>query len=275
MDRMTRAFRRRVGFPLGTLAFVFLTTYFFFHFSGGAFFSPDFSVVRQFGLNYANPLSFITYTFIHLWVLHLLANMSFVLVFGYIVERRFGVLEFASLYVLGAALAGLFAQGAGLVFENKLYIIVGASGAAFVLLGAALAIRPIHAILAYLALSFFIVPWILSANVVELRERAEVQLADKAEAISVEQARAEDAYDKKEINQTVFTTMNQTLSVERDQTVSDIREIKEARQVERVTPIAETTHINAIFIGALIAFMFRPELLREWHSRISGLSRRL
>jgi len=269
MDRITRAFRRQAGFPLGTLAFVFLTTYFFFRFAGGAFFSPDFSVVRQFGLNYANPLSFLTYTFIHLWILHLLANMAFVLVFGAIVERRLGVVEFVSLYLIGAALAGLFAQGAGLVFEHKLYVIVGASGAAFVLVGAALAIRPLQAIAAYIILSFFLVPAILSVNVVELREKTETVLAEKAETISVEQTKAAEAYQKNEISQTEFAAINQTLAVERNKTVTEIKGINEAKHVEIVTPIAETTHMNAVFIGAVIAFMFRPELTHEWKARIT------
>jgi len=269
MDRITRVFRRRFGIPLGTLAFIIATVYSFFHFAGGAFFSPDFSVVHQYGLNYAHPFTFFSYTFIHLWILHLLANITFIFVFGAIVERRLGVLEFVCLYVLGAALAGLFAQGAGLVFDNKLYTIVGASGAAFVLLGSALVIRPWHSISAYLVLSFFIVPAILSANVVDMRDKAEVQLVEKAQNISVEQAKAAEAFEKKQIDQPTFTAINQTLAVEKSQAVTRIKGITEARHVEAVTPIAETTHINAVFIGALVTFMFRPELLHEWLARIT------
>jgi membrane associated rhomboid family serine protease len=275
MDRITRAFRRRFSIPVGTLAFIIATVYSFFHFAGGAFFSPDFSVVHQFGLNYARPFTFFSYTFIHLWILHLLANITFIFVFGAIVERRFGVIEFVCLYVIGAALAGLFAQGAGLVFDHKMYVIVGASGAAFVLLGAALAIRPWHAIASYLVLSFFIVPAILSANIVDLRDNAQTQLAVKAETISVEQVKVIEAFEKKEIDQPTFTAINQTLAVEKLQTVTQIKGIAEARQVEAVTPIAETTHINAVFIGAMIAFMFRPELLHEWLARITKATHHL
>ncbi len=271
MDRITRAFRRNFGFPVGSLVIAVLSVCIFFHFAGGFFFSPDFSVVQAFGLNYAKPFTFLSYTFIHLWVLHLLANLSFILVFGFLVERRLGLAEFFSLYIIGSALAGLFAQTAGLVFDHKLYIIVGASGAAFVLLGAALMIRPVQAFLAYLVHAWFIVPGVLSVNIDDLRERTERTLALQVEDISLEQQSAVDSYRRGAINQSAFAEVTHSLEIKKNQTVHEIKGINEARQVERVTQISESTHLNAVFIGAVICLMFRPELLREWVARARAL----
>ena len=272
MDRISRALRRNFGFPIGTLAIVFLSTYFFFHFAGGAFFSPDFSVVASFGLDHSNPLTFLTYTFVHLWVLHLLANMSFVFVFGSILEKRFGLGEFLCLYFLGSALAGLFAQGAGMIFDQKVYLIVGASGAAFVLLGAAFVARPVQSLLAYLVLSYFIVPVILSANIDDLRDRSESGLAQQVETISIEQQRTLESFQSGEMDQDTFTSTSKALETEKNQTLTNIKGISQAKMVERVTPIAETTHINAVFLGALICLMFRPEFLMEWAARARSIS---
>ena len=76
----------------------------------------------------------LTAMFLHGGVLHLLFNMYALWLFGPVLERRFGSVSYASLYVAGGLTGGMLYQ---LLGSNA--AAVGASGAIFGLLGALLA----------------------------------------------------------------------------------------------------------------------------------------
>ncbi len=85
------------------------------------------------------PLTLITYTFIHGGWLHLAANMAFMWVFADNVEDAFGHVGFLLLYFL----CGIIAAGAHIVANPDSTVpLVGASGAVSGILGAYLVLFP-------------------------------------------------------------------------------------------------------------------------------------
>jgi len=75
----------------------------------------------------------LTSAFLHAGVVHLAANMLYLIVFGSRVENRLGRTLFAILYITGAAAAGLGYLLAGSVDQSP---VIGASGAVSAVLGA-------------------------------------------------------------------------------------------------------------------------------------------
>lgn len=97
-------------------------------------------------LNYAFSLEkvmegqwqvFFTSGFLHADLLHLFWNMFFLVTFGRVVERDYGYLWFLTIYFTSMVLGNLFLM---LIFPNS--VAIGASGAVFGLMGAAMLIRP-------------------------------------------------------------------------------------------------------------------------------------
>lgn len=86
--------------------------------------------------NHPSAWQFVTYHFLHGGILHLLANMLFLYVFGPNVEDRLGRLGFLGFYLVGGAIAG----GAHYLFETA--PVVGASGAIAGVTGAYLVLFP-------------------------------------------------------------------------------------------------------------------------------------
>jgi hypothetical protein len=110
------------------------------HFGPDGYNDPE-NLYAQYGLTPASVhvLQFVTYTFLHINVAHVLWNMLFLYLFGAAVELRLGSALFAALYVLAGAAAGLlhcglvmhFAANASPSYEP----LVGASGAISGVLG--------------------------------------------------------------------------------------------------------------------------------------------
>lgn len=82
------------------------------------------------------PWQFVTYQFLHGGILHILANMLFLYVFGPNVEDRMGRLGFLLFYLVGGAVAG----ASHYLFESA--PVVGASGSISAVTGAYLVLFP-------------------------------------------------------------------------------------------------------------------------------------
>jgi membrane associated rhomboid family serine protease len=85
------------------------------------------------------PLTLISALFIHVDWLHLLGNMLFLVIFGLRGERALGPWRFLLLFVIGGGFANLSAV---LLVDVPYSVVVGASGAVSVLIGAYLALFP-------------------------------------------------------------------------------------------------------------------------------------
>jgi membrane associated rhomboid family serine protease len=86
-----------------------------------------------------NPLSLVTYMFLHASVFHLLGNMFFLWQFGDNVEDAFGHMGFACAYLVSGLAAGALHV---VVFRNSATPCVGASGAVSGVMGAYLVLYP-------------------------------------------------------------------------------------------------------------------------------------
>ncbi|MDA1045250.1 MAG: rhomboid family intramembrane serine protease [Verrucomicrobia bacterium] len=127
------------------------------------------SGVEIFGLSQAAFLQgqlwqFVTYTFLHENFIHFALNMLLVFFMGRDLEERFGRNAFVALYFASGALGGLGWLLIGGVGTNS-GVCIGASGAAFGLIGAFAAAFPRREIT---VLVFFILPVTMSARVMAL-----------------------------------------------------------------------------------------------------------
>jgi membrane associated rhomboid family serine protease len=105
-----------------------------------------FDIVFEYGLSYQGfewwqP---VTYQFLHGSWFHLLSNMFFVAAFGVVLESRLGHLGFLAIYLAGGAASGLANAWIGQWLNpiDGFIPVIGASGAASALLGAAFALYP-------------------------------------------------------------------------------------------------------------------------------------
>jgi membrane associated rhomboid family serine protease len=85
------------------------------------------------------PVTLVTYAFLHGSWMHLLGNMLFLWVFGDNVEDAMGHAKFLAFYLLCAAAAGL---AHALVFPSSQAVLIGASGAVAGVLAAYLVLHP-------------------------------------------------------------------------------------------------------------------------------------
>lgn len=81
----------------------------------------------RFGLtpNKTDPLTFISYQFLHGDLMHLLGNMFFLVIFGFAVEAAIGHLRFLSFYLISGVGGGLLYS---IIDLNNISSLVGASG---------------------------------------------------------------------------------------------------------------------------------------------------
>ncbi|MEM7170181.1 MAG: rhomboid family intramembrane serine protease [Pseudomonadota bacterium] len=101
-----------------------------------AFLPGHFELELQAGhISLHSAVTLVTYAFLHVDWLHLLVNVGFLLVFGSVVERRFGVLWFVVIFAL-SSVAGAFTQL--LVVSSQASVMIGASASVYGMTGAVL-----------------------------------------------------------------------------------------------------------------------------------------
>jgi len=123
------------NFPYATILFslIIIFTFYFvnqFH---------KISILELFKYGYYNGASFwnlITSIFIHYTWFHFLVNITFLVMFGLILEKRIGTSLFAFIFLLG----GMFGNYIQALFSNS--FVIGASGAIFSVFGGTLILFP-------------------------------------------------------------------------------------------------------------------------------------
>jgi membrane associated rhomboid family serine protease len=87
----------------------------------------------------AAVLPLVTYMFIHVDTLHLVMNVGFLVAFGSPVERRYGWMAFAAVFLASGIVGGLFELIPLTLPAERIAPSIGASGGIFGLMGVALA----------------------------------------------------------------------------------------------------------------------------------------
>ncbi len=252
--------------PLATLLLVLLNLLLFYSWSGSMLGTPSASIVMANSFQLSQPLTYFTYSLVHLWPLHLFANLALLLTLGILLEQKLGPQRFFIFYFAGAALAGISATVIDLFFGIE-GAIVGASGAIFTLLGGAIATRPFKATLAYLLLSLFIVPTVLAVQLHDEQSNVKEQAVREVEALEEEKQVAEREYAKEELTKEEYVQKAQEISAAMETPSKQIVKIQEAQRREEQVPTAETIHITGLIVGTLLAFSMCPELSEEWAHR--------
>lgn len=113
----------RIRIPYSTLVIFLATVTAYFFLSGGELFIPVESL-SWLGFSLNNLAGALSYSFIHISIVHLFGNMLAFLIAGIIVERYIGSAELALLYLLCAVVSAAIYL---LFFPNV--VLIGASGA--------------------------------------------------------------------------------------------------------------------------------------------------
>lgn len=258
--------KMRWRIPTGTLSLLFLNLSLFQYWSGSLFGTPSATIAVTYGLSPFRPLTYFTYTFIHLWPMHLFANLTFLLVLGSLVEARLGARKFIAFYFSGAVLAGLLATAIDGILSVS-GSVVGASGAIFTLLGGATASRPIRALLTYSILSLLIVPNILAVQLHEEQSVVKEQAVRQVERIAAENEEIRQRYEREEISEEAYVQTAEALAEEVKTPARQVVIIKEAQRREEEISTAETIHLTGIVVGVLLMFAMCPGLSKEWQKR--------
>jgi len=112
---------------------------------------------RLFGFIPSSPkiYTLITYSFIHVDIVHLLGNLLILIVAGLAIEEFFGKFIFLTIYIVSANIAVIFDIIGRLMFKISFNSpFVGASGAIFGLVGAMLLVKPFEKIPTFLVVLF-------------------------------------------------------------------------------------------------------------------------
>lgn len=152
-----------LGIVLLNLVSYLLSTNFF------PFVSPKLEILAFYGLRLSFLPSFLTYTFVHAWFSHLVVDCFLILVFGAIVESRIGGLKTLAVYVFSGLAGALFhILSASATTATGPSVLIGSSGGAFGLAGAAIVVNPVLAIPV-----FFIAPTVFLPYMVNRAEEFE------------------------------------------------------------------------------------------------------
>lgn len=256
--------------PLAVLLLVILNLLLFSNWAGSFLGTPPATIAVDYGLRIPQPVTYFTYTFVHLWPLHLFANLAFLLAFGVLVEPVLGHRDFLFFYLIGSALAGLSAMLIDSAF-GATGAVVGASGAIFLLFGAAMAVRPLKATAAYLLLSLFVVPLILSIPLHLAQSAVKETAVREVEQIEAEKETLEQSYASEEISEEAYSEQVGVLSEAMGAPAKQITTIQQAQQHEATVPAAETVHYTGLTLGMLSMLALRPKLVDEWRCRFDAI----
>ncbi|MFH1786958.1 MAG: rhomboid family intramembrane serine protease [archaeon] len=251
--------------PVATILLILINILFFYYLSSTLVGTP--SDVYPYALKYSRPLTYFTYSFVHLWPVHLFANLLFLSLFGAIIESRMGPYRFLMFYFVGAIVTGLLAQAVDYATLGRLFVIVGASGAIFTLLGAAIAVRPVFSLAAYLILGLVVVPYGVSSTVHAQQElslaEAQAGQAVAEQNIEIAQGRYESGYISEPQMQEIVAENTEI----KEQAEFIIVSVQEAQTREQYVKTAESTHAIGLFVGLILILVMEPGILKDWERR--------
>ncbi|MFC1454846.1 rhomboid family intramembrane serine protease [Candidatus Undinarchaeota archaeon] len=256
---------RKVAPPTGTILLILVNFLFFYYLSSTFAGTP--ADVYPYALKWSNPITYFTYSFVHLWPVHLFANLLFLSIFGAIIESKIGTVHFLLFYFVGAILTGLLAQAFDFVTLGRIFVIVGSSGAIFTLLGAAIAARPIFSLITYLILGLLIVPYALSTTIHEQQD-ATLEHAETTQKVAETKITiAEQKYQSGELTkQQTEQIISENIRV-KEEAKFVVETIEEAKVREETVRTAEATHIIGLFTGLILILLIEPSLITEWERR--------
>ena len=191
--------------PIVTLAFLATIVFLYLWFTDGSLLvSPTLRTVSRYGLHVSRPVTYISYSLIHLYPGHLAMNIGLLAVFGTLLELRLRPRRAAMFFLFSIIGSSIFFAAL-----SPKTILVGASGLIWCCIGAGVVSRPRESLIALFVMGFIILPVLRSG----ITERVYDRLAEGITAEWIATA-------------TVESTQNELRSVEDDvenKTITDIR----------------------------------------------------
>lgn len=191
--------------PIVTLSFLATIVSLYLWFTGGSLLvSPTLRTVSRYGLHISRPLTYLSYSLIHLYPGHLAMNIGLLAVFGTILEIRLSPRRATMFFLLSIIGPSIFFAAL-----SPKTILVGASGLIWCCIGAGVVSRPRESLIALFVMGFIVLPVLRS----DITERVYDRLADGITAEWIATA-------------TVESTQNELRSVEdevENKTITDIR----------------------------------------------------
>lgn len=236
-----------------TLLIASMTIAFYFIFSASLLYIPR-NTIYLFGFNFLNPLSILTYTFVHVGPSHLVGNMLLLLAVGVIAESRLNGRDYFTVYfVSGAAAAVVFGM------LNISNVLVGASAAISGLLMAAFIIdmrKAFFYTLAALLFSSLVALPLAEGAVHYLRgeySHAESEITESLQAVGNEKLDAEIAltktseqidvlnrdYTSGEISEAEYEASVSAAAMEQAQSAEQLNKLRDA-EAELINKLSDT-----------------------------------
>ncbi len=156
--------------PVVTLSFLATIVFLYLWFTGGSLLvSPTLKTVSRYGLHISRPLTYLSYSLIHLYPGHLIMNIGLLAVFGTILELRLRPRRAAMFFLLSIIGSSIFFAAL-----SPKTILVGASGLIWCCIGAGVVSRPRESLIALFVMGFIVLPVLRS----DITERVYDRLSD-------------------------------------------------------------------------------------------------
>ncbi len=263
-----------IKIPYCTILLI-LANFIIYYFAAGSFaVSPSQVMYEKLGLELipSKIYSLVTYAFIHLWPSHLFINMAYLFIFGFIAENKIGSKRFLLLYLLVIMSIG-FLYGIHQRFEEKIthirYILVGASGGVWGIIGASIVANPKIALIAYFS-CIYVAPAVhdFAHKIMEYKEK---QITVEKGEIARKEKKLEELAKMGNISREEYVEKKREIEEEKRKVLEEERKIVETWQLEKSVKSAEEVHLLGAPLGAILTFILYPRLIGEWDERANRI----
>jgi len=294
-----------------TLIVASFILFFYFLFSSSLLYILE-ATLRSFGFSIENPLSILTYTFVHVGPSHLIANLILLIAVGAIAEKKLSFSDYLSIYILSGATAAIT-----FALLNPNTVLVGASASVAGLLMAAFIVDAKKAFFytaaALILSSFVAIPLLsmmvdlyrgslaseefLSSRMLENVSNKKAILEEELSRLSSEKLSYEERFRQGKISEEEYRQEIANISTKEEQIVRQSEEVKEeesriitklnkvintkenveqGKQRESSSPSSALIHVVGAMTALLYLYIFKRDSLWKakpyHHSRLERRS---
>jgi ABC-type multidrug transport system fused ATPase/permease subunit len=206
------------------------------------------------------------------------------IIFGFLLESSISKKKFFIFYIASGIIIGLIS-----FFLSPYTPIIGASGVAFALFGAAMICRPVKSLLALFILSSFLIPHLIDPFVTSIIHKKEKELTQTTQKITQKiqesQKRLEELkheYTTGNVSKEVYESITRDIQSQIKKFNESVKKIskekikiEETKRISITFPVAEHLHIVGMWVGICLLLILEPDKIKRWNKFIIWFLKRV
>ncbi len=240
-------------FPWATAGLALALLLAYFGLSGETPYIPS-SLLYSLSSSLRNPVSLVTYLFVHIGIVHLVGNLVPFLLFALLLESAARSRHVVFLFLFSGALSAL-----AFSFTNPFITLIGASAGISGLMAAAMVLRPKQSLVLLIALPL-LVPLVIvpGVNAASVYYDNWLNAEKQSQQQTLQQKINESQFNKSPELQQQIAVLNQTIT----QTETKIKASAEGKAREEAVPSDFFVHVYGVLAGlAYVYFFLRREAI--------------